>query len=273
MIPLIVVILVLITSISVQASQPAPPPAEIEGMIEPIFAEFKEMAARDPQRFGFSDKAALEQATIEEGYPVYIIDEAALKGFKGNIYQLEQYAQAWDFVIYDRENKPQTYLEMEYDENEARYYLGGYGGDPSILARANQALRAFAGDEGKNVHFVKVAGERLLIFEYDYQGQPAPYAIPLTDSLSEQAKPLDYKQTIEYLKKLKGYDYDEKQRTEVSESLPSTPSMSTYIWIALFVALMLAGVRFTNGRLRKERESDASRLDSPAKRRFIKKDE
>jgi hypothetical protein len=65
---------------------------------------------------------------------------------------------------------------------------------------------------------------------------------------------LNYKETIEYLKKLKGYEYDKQQRTEASEALPSTPSMSTYIWIGLFVALMLAVVRFTNGRLQKKDE-------------------
>jgi hypothetical protein len=239
-------------AVAAHASTPAQPPDEVAGVLEESFAEFKKQVAKDPRKYGFSSAADVEQATVEAGYPVYVLDEKSLPDFKGNIYQLEEYGYEWDFVIHDSQNEAKTFMEIAYDEMDKRFFLSAFGGDPAPLTAGTEAMRAFAGEEAKNVHFVKTGDERLLIFEYKFDGKLAPYAIPLNEATTPEMKPLDYRETIEYVKKVNGLAHDAELLKGKEEAPQSNGQI--FIWTALFAVLMIIVIRIANKNLRKERE-------------------
>ncbi len=232
-------------------SQPAPPPAEVSGVMEEAFAALQKQMADEPRKYGFSSAKEVESATIETGYPIYVLDEPSLPDFKGNIYQLEQYGNAWEFVIHDGQGEARTFMQIAYDEEERKFMLAESGGDPAPLMAATEAMRAFAGEQAKNIHLVKTGGERVLIFEYKYQDKLAPYALPLTAATTDETQPFDYIATIEYIKKINGVAHDEQLL--IDQQAPKS-SGQMFLWIALFAILMIFVVRLTNNKLRKERE-------------------
>lgn len=234
------------------ASDPPMPPSEIQGAIEVAFQEFQKEAAKNPQKYGFASASAVEKASVEYGYPIYQIDEKTLKNFKGNIYQLETYAKAWDFVVFDAQNEARAFIEIEYSERDKTFYMARFGGDPAPLLAGEQAVRAFAGNEAKNMHLVKFAGQRLLVFEFKQDGKFAPFVIPLTEDTTAFTKPLDYRQTIEYLKKINGYEYSESMMRDLRAD--AQINWEIFVWLSLFAVLMIIIVRVTNKRLRKQRE-------------------
>jgi hypothetical protein len=236
---------------STTGSQPAPPPDEVAGVMEEAFAELQKQMTEAPRKYGFSSAKDVERATVETGYPIFVLDEPSLPNFKGNIYQLEEYGYAWEFVIHDGNGEARTFMQIAYDDAERKFMLAESGGDPAPLMVATAAMRAFAGEQAKNVHLVKTGGERLLIFEYKYQDKLAPYALPLTAATTDETQPFDYIATIEYIKKINGLAHDE-QLLEEQQAPKSSGQM--FLWIALFAILMIFVVRLTNNKLRKERE-------------------
>lgn len=234
-----------------ESSRPALPPDEVSGVLQEAFPEFQKAVKREPKKYGFANANEVDRATVDVGYPIYIIEEKNLTAdFFGNIYQLEQYGYAWEFVVSDANNVPRTYLEISYDEQDKRFYMSRFGGDVQPLQAGTEAMLRFAKDRANNIHFVKFAGERLLVFEFEKEaGKPAPYVVPLNEETTASQSPLDYRQTVEYLKKIAGLEYDEQLL-----GTENNISGSTLIWIALFILFMFIVVRVTNTRLRKERE-------------------
>ena len=126
--------------------------------------------------------------------------------------------------------------------------MAEFGDDPTSLMAGMKAMRTFAGNEAKNLHLVKVKDERILIFEYLLDGKYAPFAIPINQDTNEDSQPLDYRQTIKYLKKISDLDYDQTVLKKVANS--NQLDTKYLIWIGVFVIVMFIVIRFTNHRLK-----------------------
>jgi hypothetical protein len=223
------------------SARPAAPPDEVLGVMVEAFPLFQEQALVSPQTYGFSTAADVENATVEEGYPVYRIIDEQLQSNPNNLYDVERYAQEWQFVVYS-DYRPRTFIQIAFDEQVGKYVYQAAGGNPAPLENGLAVMRRYAGEQAVNVHLVKHLNQTLLAFEWN----EAPYTIPLDENVSPRENPLDYEQTIRYLKSL--------TIPAVSETNAFATGGKVIIWLVVVLFIMLVFLRIMNSKLRKTRE-------------------
>ncbi|MCR8845182.1 hypothetical protein NQ117_15975 [Paenibacillus sp. SC116] len=116
-------------------------PAEVQSYIEnearPLFIE---AVSKDPHGYGYSTAREVQNITIGEGFPVYLIDPQQLSLSTSNTFQdVIRPTEQWEFIVYS-DQQAMSFLRVS--KTSSGYQLESFGGDSSYVKSALQQLPA-----------------------------------------------------------------------------------------------------------------------------------
>ncbi|WP_028596698.1 hypothetical protein [Paenibacillus assamensis] len=116
-------------------------PAEVQSYVDkearPLFIE---AVSKDPRGYGYSTAQEVQNITVGEGFPVYLIDPQQLSLPTSNTFQdVIRPTEQWEFIVYS-DQQAMSFLRVS--KTSSGYQLESFGGDSSYVKSALQQLPA-----------------------------------------------------------------------------------------------------------------------------------
>ncbi|MEC0167690.1 hypothetical protein [Paenibacillus graminis] len=99
----------------------------------------KEGLSKDPEGYGYVNKAEISEITVGEGMQIHFIDGAKLKAASDSLLDTVTPQENWEFLVL-LNGLPKSKMVIQKDANGA-YQVTEFGGNPNTLAYAIHALQ------------------------------------------------------------------------------------------------------------------------------------
>ncbi|MFD2671046.1 hypothetical protein [Marinicrinis sediminis] len=187
-------------------------PVEVQSAAETGFTTYKEMAAANPQEFGFRTADDIEQLSLGEAYPIMGINVNKVKDKKNrHLSHITESLNRWDFIVYLHE-LPTIFLTVS-KQPSGHYVMTEFGGNAEHFKKAvtdfkKELASKVQKEQVEKLHVVLFNTEKWIFTELE-NGEELATFVPASTG-NDQG--IELHPSMEYVKQI-------KQNVEANQTL------------------------------------------------------